>query len=514
MTLKYASLTAILWTAAVSLGQPPTGAKAVPVLTHGVASGDISRSTAIVWARADREAMMTVRYYPVLGVSEAHQVEAKATSGSHFASQVTLTNLRSATRYRYEVWFQNAAGRSATDAGTFLTAPEETSRAPVSIIWGGDVGGQGYCRQTTGGYGIFNVMAAARPDFFVANGDMIYADGECPAKGPQPDWSNIPGDFPSISSAAVDWQDRARVDDVFAAHWLYNRSDPAFQDFLRATPMYTQWDDHEVINDFGARWPAYAPTPERAGYANIVAAGRKTFFDFHPIERHASEPERIYRAYRWGRDVEVFILDARSYRSENAREDTVENGKTMLGLAQLDWLKDRLTRSTATWKIISSDVPLSVPTGTRPDVAGRDAFANGDQSDRSARTGFERELFDLLRSLDAANVSNVVFVATDVHFAAQLKYERDIDGDGDLFLFHEFLSGPLSAGRTAKPPPFDATHGPLVLYVEGNIFNFGTLKIGNGSPDRPSLWTDIRDENGRVRPGSARVIAPQGTDGR
>ena len=51
--------------------------------------------------------------------------------------------------------------------------------------------------------------------------------------------------------------DRVAEDGV-AAHWRYNRTDPAFQDFLRTTPMYVQWDDHEVINDFGAAWPALA----------------------------------------------------------------------------------------------------------------------------------------------------------------------------------------------------------------------------------------------------------------
>jgi len=40
-------------------------------------------------------------------------------------------------------------------------------------------------------------------------------------------------------------------------------------------------------------------------------------------------------------------------------------------------------------------------------------------------------LIELLRSLDAANVRNLVFVATDVHFAAQIRYAPDLDGDGD-----------------------------------------------------------------------------------
>jgi len=482
-------------------------ARQAPVITHGVASGDVTAGSAVIWSRADRDATLQVRVTPVAGGATVRGGSAQATAASNFAAQVLVTDLLPATAYRYEAWFEADGTRSASDAGTFRTAPNIGSRTPVSFIWGGDLGGQTYCRQAEGGYGIFRPMLAFQPDFFVANGDMIYGDNDCPETGPVPGWVNVPGDFPPVSDASVDWQDRARVEEVYAAHWRYNRADPSFQAFLRAVPMYAQWDDHEVINDFGAPWSTYPATPERPGYPNIVAAGRKTFFDFHPLTRDPDEPDRIYRSYQWGRDVELFVIDARSYRSDNREADTPENAKTMLGREQLEWLRAGLIGSTATWKIVSSDVPLSAPTGS--EEIGRDAFANQSASAEAARTGFESELLDLLRSLDEANVRNVVFVATDVHFAAQLRYEPDLDGDGDRLLFHELISGPLNAGRTASPSSMDPTLGPVVLYGEGNIFNYGTVRIGDGTSAEPHLWTDIRDETGRTRPGSALEIVPE-----
>ncbi len=352
-------------------------------------------------------------------------------------------------------------------------------------------------------------MRALDADFFVANGDMIYADSVCPARGPLPGWENVPGEFLSIADPAVDWNETDTVEEIYAAHWRYNRADPGFQAFLRSTPMYIQWDDHEVINDFGAAWPVLAAAPDRAGYPNIVAAGRKTFFDFHPFTRHPDEADRIYRAVRWGRDVELFILDARSYRSENRAADDPDAGKTMLGAAQLAWLKDALASSTATWKVVSSDVPLAIPTGSRPEALGRDAFAGGSSPPGAAGTGFERELFDLLEHLDAEAVANIVFIATDVHFAAQFRYEQDFDGDGEPLLFHELVSGPLSAVRRAALPELDPTLHPVVLYAEGDIFNFGTLRIEDGGTGVPRLSTDIRDETGRIRPGSVLELRPE-----
>ena len=147
-----------------------------------------------------------------------------------------------------------------------------------------------------------------------------------------------------------------------------------------------QWDDHEVVNDFGANWSYWnTPNKQRQGYQNLVHIGREAMFLYAPIDRHPDEPDRIYRSFRWGKDLELFLLDARSYRSRNDLPDTPDNHKTLLGAAQLAWLKQGLAESTASWKVVSSDVPLSIPTGSNPDVFGRDGWANGPEPDPEHR---------------------------------------------------------------------------------------------------------------------------------
>ena len=168
-------------------------------------------------------------------------------------------------------------------------------------------------------------------------------------------------------------------------------------------------------------------------------------------------------------DIERYIflsaLQSRNDRSENTQEDAPDAQKTMLGAEQLAWLTTALAGSSATWKIVSTDVPLSAPTGSNPEQNGRDAWANGRGDGFSGRTGFERELVALLRSIDEHNVRNVVFLATDVHFAAHVRYDVDLDGDGDRLVFHELVSGPLSAVRAPAPPAFDPTLHPRVESV-------------------------------------------------
>ena len=102
--------------------------------------------------------------------------------------------------------------------------------------------------------------------------------------------------------------------------------------------MYSQWDDHEVLDDFGADWSYWNnENQNRTGYQNLVHEGRKAFFNFSPIDTDITDPNRIYRSFHWGNDLDLLILDARSDRSRNDMIDTVKNNKTMLGSEQLTW---------------------------------------------------------------------------------------------------------------------------------------------------------------------------------
>jgi alkaline phosphatase D len=278
--------------------------------------------------------------------------------------------------------------------------------------------------------------------------------------------------------------------------------------------MYSQWDDQDVINDFGAPWLYWnSQSKNRTGYHNIVNEGRNAFLNFSPINIDKDNPNRIYRLFHWGKDLDLLIVDARSNRSRNDMQDTPENHKSMLGNQQLKWLEYNLLNSNVTWKVISSDVPISIPTGANASKFGRDGWANGIDLDFSSKTGFERELGQLMKFIDDNNIKNVVFVTTDVHFPAILKYNSDVNRDGDPVNVYEIVSGPLSAFRFGLPgaplPMLDSTFQPSILYVEGGIYNFAYIKIEKQSDGNVHLLADIIGEDGVARPNSHIDIVPQ-----
>ena len=146
-------------------------------------------------------------------------------------------------------------------------------------------------------------MKSLSPDFYIHNGDIIYAINDCPKERPD-GLQNIPGNFPGIADSTVDWNNLVQVHDIYLKHWLYNKEDSHLQGFLGNTSMYSQWDDHEVINDFGSQWSYWnSQNKNRTGYQNLVKAGILAFFNFSPLERNQQEPDRIYRSFQWGKDL-------------------------------------------------------------------------------------------------------------------------------------------------------------------------------------------------------------------
>ncbi|HEY7226976.1 MAG TPA: alkaline phosphatase D family protein [Nitrososphaeraceae archaeon] len=488
-----------------------------PILTinEGVASGDVTYKSAMIWSRANNQSIMHVKYDNNSEFLHPNSAIKWVDNKTDLVGKIKVDDLRPNTKYFYKVWFSSSDNRTKSSAilGSFRTAPNPNSSGnSISFILGADIGGQGFCREVKNGYLIFEKMKSLLPDFYIQNGDMIYAINDCPKDRPDGD-QNIPGNFSGIADAKVDWKNEALVHDTYLKHWTYNRADPHLQAFLGNTSMYMQWDDHEVINDFGSKWSYWnSLNKNRTGYQNLVQSGRETFFNFSPIERNQQDPDRIYRSFHWGKDMDLLILDARTYRSRNDLQDIKQYNKTLLGGDQLSWLKETLANSNATWKIISSDVPMSIPTGSNASLFGRDGWANGIDKDFSSKTGFERELWDLMKFIDDHDINNVVFVTTDAHFPAILKYNADVNGDGDPVNVYEIVCGPLSAIRFGIPgiplPKFDPTFQPTSLYVEGGILNFAYFKIHKGSDGLMHLSISILGEDGRPRHGSLIDLGP------
>jgi alkaline phosphatase D len=430
----------------------------------GVQTGDVTANSAVIWSRSDQAARMIVylsksprfrgqvvtRYGPEVGTE------------TDYTGKLDLTGLQPGTTYYYQVFFAsqtNSDGGSTAPIqgliGRFQTAPADQQADPVKFVWAADMAGQGWGRNPNlqitgvdgeviqGGYVIFDVMRKLKPDFAIFCGDMIYADNPMP---PTKDIPAIVGGGTWINDPPKDYV--AITLEQFRGNWKYNLEDSKFARFLAETPVYVQWDDHEVTNNWYPGEILTAAPYNGIPADDLAARARQSFFEYNPIRGN-----RIERNYRYGRHLELFLLDERTYRGPN--DKNTEPFLEMLGAEQFQALKQRLKASQATWKVISTHDPLSIVTGGPGDY---DAWAQND----SQVLGREAQLRDLLKFIKAKAIKNVVWITADVHFPAAIYYDPTQAVFQDFDPFWEFVIGPIHAGAFGPSAnlPLDPSFGP------------------------------------------------------
>jgi alkaline phosphatase D len=421
-----------------------------PQIASGLASGDVSAGSAVVWARADRPARLQVECSTV----ESFKTIIRSTSSEalpehDFTSKVLLDGLPPEQDIFYRVRFDDIASgmQGETQFGHFRTAPVE--KTSISFVWSGDTAGQGWgIDPVRGGMRTYRTMLENRPDFFIHSGDHIYADCPIPSELKLPNgetWRNIVTEEKSTIAHSLA---------QFRGNYKYNLLDENLRAFNAQVPTLAQWDDHEVTNDWSPIGTADETGYSEDGASRLVERARRAFHEFTPIRAIPAQAGRVYRRIGYGPLLDVFLIDMRSYRdsSWNKRDD--QSDSFILGPAQLAWLKRELAASDAIWKVIAADLPIG--------LISEDAIALGNGPPERR----EHEFADLLSFMKRAGIRNTVWLTADMHYTAAHYYDPNRAVFQDFEPFWEFVSGPLHAGTWA-PGELDNTFGPAAMFQKG-----------------------------------------------
>jgi len=436
-----------------------------PMASWGLQIGDVLSDRAIVWSRSDKPARMFVEWSTREDLSNAVVLRGPyALEASDFTSRIDLTGLPADQEIFVRVSYENldsGKARSEPVLGRFRSAPVASRRRrDVRFVWSGDTAGQGWgIYPAFGGMKIYESMRRAEPDFFIHSGDTIYADGpmvEHPTTPAGSVWVN------AFLDAVPEKLKVAETQLEYHRNHLYNRYDLNVQRFSAEVPQVWQWDDHEVVNN----WSGSKDLSADARYTEkrvptLVARATRAFLDYAPMRWFdQQESERVYRHISYGPDLDVFVVDMRSYRGPNsANLQTMRGPDTdFLGRVQVEWLKRALDASRATWKVIAADMPIGLGVPDGPGVW--EAIANGNDGPALGR---ELEIADLLRFIKRKQICNVVWVTADVHYCAAHYYDPNRAKFQDFDPFWEFVAGPLNAG-TFGPNALEATFGPQLIF--------------------------------------------------
>ncbi|MBT9314567.1 phytase [Leptothoe spongobia] len=390
-------------------------------LVNGVASGDVTQDSVVLWARSTFPGEVTFEYSTSEDFSEIAGTATATVTEINLPVKVDVAGLDAGTEYFYRV--TDAAGDS--EVGRFETAAVAGEQTGLHFGVTGDWRGE------IAPYPAVSNVAEKNLDFFLLHGDTIYADDDSPAV-------LNPDGTPSDQAITVD-EFRAKHNEVYSQRFGQN----VWADVRASTPVYATIDDHEVTNDFAGgqtigtdslnRFLTAFPDDDPNALINdstLYENGLQVFQEYNPIRDEfygetgdpVTEGERkLYRYNTFGSDAATFVLDTRSFRDTAIAPPvnpfdpsevgatlaaTFTPGRTIMGQVQLADLKADLLDAEAsgvTWKFIMVPEPFQ---NLFPGI-------NTDAWD-----GYNAERTEILKFIEDSSIDNVVFVAADVHMTS------------------------------------------------------------------------------------------------
>ncbi|GAA5219820.1 alkaline phosphatase D family protein [Membranihabitans marinus] len=302
-----------------------------------------------------------------------------ANEGNDYTIKVPCDGLKPLKEYQLEIEAKaSKRGPVNSISTTFKTPPTAADIVPVNMVtstcqyfWSFDDDERGF--QT------YDTMRKLKPDFFVQTGDYIYYDKPGPLAK-------------NIEQARHKWH---AMDG-----WL------SLRDFYKEVPIYMIKDDHDLLKD-----DAYKG---KGNYGDLsIEDGIKIWYENAPIVK------KPYRSIRWGKDLEIWMVEGREYRSRNDMEDGPD--KSIWGEEQKKWFVETVEASDATFKILISATPVVGPDRER-------------KSDNHANAVFKHEGTWLRKFI--ANQKNMYVVNGDRHW-------QYVSQDLETKVM-EFGSGPIS----------------------------------------------------------------------
>jgi alkaline phosphatase D len=411
----------------------------------GVTAGEVTSKSAVLWAKAKKSGKYELRVARNKRFTRGLETKDVRARKSHDNTvQAKVGGLRPGTHY----FFVFIGGGSKSGIGAFTTAPKPSQSKTIEFAWSGDQDFNpepGQSDPFWNDAGVLRQMKSERNAFNVMLGDSIYSDSE------------VPGVLNPIAlSVKQKW-----------AKYRLNLGNRSLQALRGSAGFYSHWDDHEFVNDFSPAENSFDNGVNVNG-RTLYTRGQKAFRDYAPV--HWTKRDGLYRTMRWGKNLELFFLDQRSFRSENADEGGVCNNpqtgspdlaptapqstrtlfsvvtpslaqpvsqacldrirspqRTFLGQRQYERFTKAISESDAKFKVIMNEMPIQ-----QYYILPYDRWE-----------GFEAERKKLLQDLQG--VKNVVFLTTDVHAT----------------LINDARFQTLESGGPQNSGIFDVTVGPV-----------------------------------------------------
>jgi len=349
-----------------------------PMLSH------LEMREAKVWVQTDTPSLVRVAYATEGNndtVIWSTPVETDADNGH--TAVVTLDQIEPGQTYSYRVELN---GELVTSPATLTSPANYYDRTPppnFKIAVGGahyviEEGFDPPYQILGSGYDIFNAIAESKPALMIWAGNTAHLRVS--------DWTTKSGYLKRFAKA---------------------RSIPQLKTLLQSIPNYATWSDR----DFGA--------PNGGLNSTTRSIAESSFEAYWPRPVEINQLEGVATQFRYA-DVDFFMLDVLSYRNITPNSSTRAQ---ILGKEQIEWLRQALIQSNATFKVIVAGAPILNPADSRSNLS----YA-------------ESEHRELLQMLSEERIAGLFFVSGGKSYGELTKLVH-----ANSYNLYDLTLGPLTA---------------------------------------------------------------------
>lgn len=384
--MKKNLLILIILGATFSLGAQSTAVVSGPML------GPVELRDAMIWLEVKPSVRVVALQYRKTGTATYKTKAYTGSLGNEFNPlQIQIGGLDYDTEYEYRFVLDgkisNATGKFKTkDLWQWRKPAPDFSFLTGSCNYVNEPGFDRPGRPYGGDSSIYETMAKEKAAFMLWTGDIWY-------------------------TREVDYYSKWGL--WYRAH--HDRKVPVLQSFLKAMPHWAMWDDHD-----------YGPNDIGSNYI-LKEESRKVFMNYFCNPSYGENGQGIYTMNTWS-DVDFFMIDDRWWRSAEQILDSIDGKanpeKRMLGAQQMNWLKNSLAYSAATFKIIVVGSQVLNP------VSSLDKLIN-----------FPVEYQELMDFLTNQKINGVVFLTGDRHHSEIIKVARE-----GAYPLYDITISPLTSG--------------------------------------------------------------------
>lgn len=401
-------------------------------LISGPWAGNIELRNATIWAEVSPSTKsVAVNYFPLANARLVKTIAYKGPLGQDFNPvKLELNGLDINTKYGYQLIVNGIAVKTPFET-TFATkelwqyrkaAPDFSFLAGSCAYFNESI----YDRPGNpygGDSSIFETMAKTQANFHIWMGDNWYTR--------EVDYSSVWGLYYRASR---------------------DRSHNVVQKFMASMPQYAIWDDH----DYG---------PNDAGKSFIFKTESRDVFKKYSLNpSYGEQNEGIYTMFSQS-DCDFFLTDDRFFRSEPEISDSVNGklnpNKAFFGRMQLEWLKNQLLYSRATFKFV---------------VVGSQVL--NPLNNFECMLAYPTERAELLNFIRDKKINGVVFLSGDRHHSEVIKLT-----DGLNYPLYDITISPYTAGISrARGEEANNIYRVAGTLVEKQ--NFGKISVSGKKNER------------------------------